>query len=81
MHQRYAWFFVIAVMSQAFSGILAYGFSQMGGLSGVRGWRWSVACFLLLLVPQTDIGKDLHHGRYTDLRHRTSDLRGPGRLP
>jgi MFS family permease len=40
MGKRYAFFYLIGCFSQAFSGIFAYGLSQMDGVAGLEGWRW-----------------------------------------
>ncbi|KAF7325055.1 hypothetical protein MKEN_00548100 [Mycena kentingensis (nom. inval.)] len=38
--KRNAFFYLIGSVASAFAGILAYGLQQMGGLSGLNGWRW-----------------------------------------
>lgn len=40
LQKRNAVFYLIGSVASAFSGILAYGLSQMGGLQGLAGWRW-----------------------------------------
>ncbi|KAK3669494.1 hypothetical protein LTR78_010641 [Recurvomyces mirabilis] len=38
--KRYGAFYPIGSLASALSGILAYGLMQMGGVAGIRGWRW-----------------------------------------
>ena len=38
--KRYAAFYVIGCIANAFGGILAFGLEQMDGLAGKKGWRW-----------------------------------------
>ncbi|KAF7327129.1 High-affinity nicotinic acid transporter [Mycena kentingensis (nom. inval.)] len=38
--KRNAIFYLIASLSSAFAGIMAYGIQQMDGLGDVSGWRW-----------------------------------------
>ncbi|EEH38746.1 hypothetical protein PAAG_08473 [Paracoccidioides lutzii Pb01] len=40
VQKRYSIFYLIGCVASALSGILAFGFSQMAGLRGYRGWRW-----------------------------------------
>ncbi|KIW72718.1 hypothetical protein PV04_00894 [Phialophora macrospora] len=40
MAKRYAFNFLIGLVGSSFSGILAYAFIQMHGLSGLEAWRW-----------------------------------------
>ncbi|PBK63050.1 MFS general substrate transporter [Armillaria solidipes] len=40
MTTRIATFFAFALLSTAFSGILAYGIIRMDGVGGRAGWRW-----------------------------------------
>ncbi|KAL4862558.1 hypothetical protein BDV12DRAFT_190327 [Aspergillus spectabilis] len=40
VHRRYSWFYLIGCGASAFSGILAFGFSQMKPLQGLNGWQW-----------------------------------------
>jgi MFS family permease len=40
VQKRYSVFYLIGCFASAASGILAYGFMQMHGLSGYSGWRW-----------------------------------------
>ncbi|PGH05697.1 hypothetical protein AJ79_06713 [Helicocarpus griseus UAMH5409] len=40
VQKRYSIFYLIGCVASALSGILAFGFSQMGGLHGLGGWRW-----------------------------------------
>ncbi|KAF4121913.1 Major Facilitator Superfamily [Geosmithia morbida] len=38
--KRYSVFYLIGCVASAFSGILAYGLSQLHGRGGLQGWRW-----------------------------------------
>ncbi|AEO68025.1 0950c51d-1b26-4ba1-92ae-c84f0f5d4fd6 [Thermothielavioides terrestris] len=38
--KRNSVFYLVGCVAAAFAGILAYGIMQMGGLSGLNGWRW-----------------------------------------
>ncbi|KAI0879175.1 major facilitator superfamily domain-containing protein [Hypoxylon argillaceum] len=38
--RRYGLFYVIGSVTSAFSGLLAFGFIQLEGAGGLRGWRW-----------------------------------------
>lgn len=38
--RRYGLFYVIGSVTSAFSGLLAFGFIQLEGKGGLRGWRW-----------------------------------------
>jgi MFS family permease len=40
VHKRYSSFYLISVTGSLLSGILAYGFAQMGGLANLAPWRW-----------------------------------------
>jgi MFS family permease len=40
IQRRNSYYYMIGMIASAFSGILAYGFTQMEGLAGIRGWRW-----------------------------------------
>ena len=40
VHKRYSCFYLISVVGSSLSGVLAAGFSQMGGVDGLGGWRW-----------------------------------------
>src|SRR5437868_5147619 len=41
LQTRNAVFYLIGCsLASAFSGILAYGFTQLNGLGGLEGWRW-----------------------------------------
>lgn len=37
---RYSLFYTISLFGAAFSGLLAYAFSQMKGIEGLNAWRW-----------------------------------------
>lgn len=37
---RFSIYYFIGAVVSSFSGILAYAFMQMDGLSGVKGWEW-----------------------------------------
>jgi len=39
-HYRVALFFSAASLAGAFGGILAYGISFVGDVSGLHGWQW-----------------------------------------
>ena len=82
MQKRYAVFYLIGSLASACSGILAYGIQQMHGLAGYWGWRWVShievsSCWDCC----TDVGSDLHHRRYRDLRHCSHWLHLLGRIP
>ncbi|PNY29908.1 transporter [Tolypocladium capitatum] len=38
--KRYSLFYLLATVSSAFAGILAYGLMQLNGRHGLAGWRW-----------------------------------------
>ncbi|KAF3081304.1 hypothetical protein TWF569_002246 [Orbilia oligospora] len=38
--RRFAAFYVIGSIANAFTGIMAYGLMQMNGVGGLAGWRW-----------------------------------------
>ncbi|KAK6509432.1 hypothetical protein TWF481_004176 [Arthrobotrys musiformis] len=38
--RRFAGFYVIGSVANAFTGIMAYGLMQMNGIAGLEGWRW-----------------------------------------
>ncbi|KAL4733214.1 major facilitator superfamily domain-containing protein [Aspergillus similis] len=40
LYKRTSVFYLIGVLGSALSGVLALGFSKMGGISGYAGWRW-----------------------------------------
>lgn len=40
VHKRYAAFYSISIIGSSLSGVLAYGFMQMGGVGGLSGWRY-----------------------------------------
>ncbi|KAJ5614025.1 MFS transporter [Penicillium herquei] len=40
IQQRLALLYTASAISGAFSGLLAYAISNMGGLRGIAGWRW-----------------------------------------
>ncbi|KAJ6126798.1 phthalate transporter [Penicillium sp. IBT 18751x] len=40
VHKRYSSFYLISIVGSCFTGILAYGISHMGGVAGIRAWRW-----------------------------------------
>lgn len=40
VHKRYAAFYSISIIVSSLSGVLAYGFMQMGGVGGLSGWRY-----------------------------------------
>ncbi|KAH7029739.1 major facilitator superfamily domain-containing protein [Microdochium trichocladiopsis] len=63
---RYSVFYTVGTVASAFSGILAYGLTQMNGLANLAGWRWifiieglatcllgSVAYLLLVEFPES----------------------------
>lgn len=37
---RISMFYSSGAMASAFSGLLAFAISKMGGIAGLRGWRW-----------------------------------------
>ncbi|KAH8888091.1 phthalate transporter [Thozetella sp. PMI_491] len=39
-HKRFSWFYLIGCVATGFSGILAFGLTQMAGLADFNGWRW-----------------------------------------
>lgn len=45
MGKRYSVFYLLGSMASAFSGVLAFGFMQMGGLGNQSGWRWIFIMF------------------------------------
>ncbi|KAF9888500.1 hypothetical protein FE257_008607 [Aspergillus nanangensis] len=40
LQKRYAGYYLLGITASAFSGILAYGLTQMDGVGGLQGWRW-----------------------------------------
>ncbi|KAL5363301.1 major facilitator superfamily domain-containing protein [Aspergillus floccosus] len=40
IQKRYAVFYLLGCVAAAFTGILSYGISHMGGLGGLGPWRW-----------------------------------------
>ncbi|KAL3458376.1 phthalate transporter [Aspergillus heterothallicus] len=51
LQQRIALFYFIGTVASAFTGILAYGVSQMGGLgAGIAGWRWIFIMFGIITL-------------------------------
>ena len=40
LQKRYAGYYLLGMVASAFSGILAYGLTQMEGVGGLQGWRW-----------------------------------------
>ncbi|KAJ5104766.1 phthalate transporter [Penicillium alfredii] len=40
LQKRYARYYIIGMVASAFSGILAFGLTQMQGVGGLEGWRW-----------------------------------------
>ncbi|KAF2467909.1 phthalate transporter [Lindgomyces ingoldianus] len=38
--KRFSVYYFIGVLVSSFSGVLSYGFMQMDGLNGVKGWEW-----------------------------------------
>ncbi|KAI8952397.1 major facilitator superfamily domain-containing protein [Xylaria longipes] len=38
--RRYGLFYLIGSVTSAFSGLLSFGFIQLEGAGGLRGWRW-----------------------------------------
>jgi MFS family permease len=46
LQKRTAAFYLIGTVVSAFTNILAYGISKMGGTAGLRGWRWIfIVCY------------------------------------
>ncbi|OQV03095.1 hypothetical protein CLAIMM_08187 [Cladophialophora immunda] len=40
VHKRYSSFYLISVVGSSLSGVMAYGFMQMGGVGGYLGWTY-----------------------------------------
>ena len=59
LQKRLAVFYTAASAAGAFSGLLAFGLQQMGGVGGLEGWRW-YASSRDVRCPLTDF-QDLHH--------------------
>jgi len=53
---RFSLFYVGSALSGAFSGLLAYAFARMDGISGVAGWRW----IFLMEVGCVSMTRSLH---------------------
>ncbi|KAJ5812477.1 hypothetical protein N7474_008778 [Penicillium riverlandense] len=87
IQQRLALLYTASAISGAFSGLLAYGISNMGGLENIAGWRWIFIIeglvpvafglglpFLLPDGPETVKWLTPEEKRFIDLRLRQSGV-------